>query len=356
MPITRAYAQAAEPGNFFVAGKNKIINGDFNINQRGFTSTTTSAVYTFDRWRTVYGGGTTTYSSQSFTLGSAPVAGYEARNFVRIVTASQSTTTDYAQYIQNIEDVRTFAGQTVTLSFWAKASTGTPSIAAEAAQNFGTGGSPSSQVNTTFGKTAITSSWARYSLTLAIPSISGKTLGTNNDSFLGIAFWTSAGSAYDARTSSLGIQNVTIDIWGVQVEAGSVATPFTTATGTLAGELAACQRYYEKSFNIETAPTTNSSVGWYSFYTNNSIANNDTLGTVVFKVTKRGTPTITVRPYATVANTGRVSDINGTDLAAGSGSAGNATQNSFYVSNGSGGTITTLKTGVLFHWEASAEL
>jgi hypothetical protein len=36
-------------GNF-AAGKSKIINGDFGINQRAFTITTTNDAYTFDRW------------------------------------------------------------------------------------------------------------------------------------------------------------------------------------------------------------------------------------------------------------------------------------------------------------------
>jgi hypothetical protein len=36
---------------FGQAGKNKIINGDFNVNQRAFTSTTSNGTYIFDRYR-----------------------------------------------------------------------------------------------------------------------------------------------------------------------------------------------------------------------------------------------------------------------------------------------------------------
>lgn len=230
------------------AGKNKIINGDFRINQRAFTSTTTSNAYGFDRWQMSNAGGTSTYSAQTFTTGAAPVAGYESTNFACILTSGQSAAGDYSFFRQLIEDVRTFAGQTVTVSFWAKAATGTPKIGIEAAQVFGTGGSPSAQVQTAFGSVTISTSWTRYSISYAIPSISGKTIGTTaNTSSLNIGLWVSAGATFATRASSIGIQNNTFDIWGVQVEAGSVATAFQTATGTIQGELAACQRYYWQS-------------------------------------------------------------------------------------------------------------
>jgi hypothetical protein len=229
-------------GANFAAGKNKIINGDFTINQRAFTSTTTSGTYGFDRWVMKKGGtdGTCTYTPQTFSTGAAPVAGYEATNFARLVTASGTASNVFAFLSQPIEDVRTYAGQTITVSFYAKAATGTPKIAVDFEQYFGTGGS--TQVNTPAGAVTISTSWARYSVTVAVPAITSTTIGAGN--YAGVLLWVSGGSTFNTRASSIGIQNGTFDIWGVQAEAGSVATAFQTATGTIQGELAACQRYY----------------------------------------------------------------------------------------------------------------
>jgi hypothetical protein len=253
--MTRAYNTATTQQNSggtlnpFAAGKNKIINGDCFHNQRNFSSqalTTETAVFIVDR---IYGtniiSGSSTFSVQQFTLGSAPSAGYEAKQFVRVVSTGQSNSLSGTLFGQTIEDVRTFAGQTITVSFWAKAGSGTPNLSIEMVQSFGTGGSPSGVIEAAGGaqKFAISTSWTRYSKTITLPSVAGKTLGTNNNSYLALNIWASAGTDFNSRTSSLGIQSNTFDIWGLQVEAGSVATPFTTATGTIQGELAACQRY-----------------------------------------------------------------------------------------------------------------
>lgn len=237
----------------FTAGKNAVINGDFRINQRVFTSNTTDSSFNFDRWFQSNSGGTTTTTPQVFTPGTAPVVGYEGVNFQRTITASQSAAGDFAYQRQKIEDVRTFANQTVTVSFWAKAATGTPKIALELAQIFGSGGSSAVTAAVT-GTATLSTSWARYSITGTVPSLSGKTIGTSSE--LSAIFWVSAGATYAARASSIGIQNNTFDIWGVQLEAGSVATPFTTATGTIQGELAACQRYFRI---VSSAPGVGSS-------------------------------------------------------------------------------------------------
>jgi len=229
----------------FFAGKNKIINGDFGVNQRSFTSTTTTGTYGFDRWLLTASDGTTTYSAQTFTTGAAPVAGYESTNFARLVTTGQTSSTAVSMLVQRIESSRTFANQTVTFSFWAKANSGTPKIAVEFDQSFGTGGGASSAVLTYAGQVTLSTSWARYSVTVALPSISGKTIG-NND-FLAANLYVSAGTSFNSRTGSLGIQTNTFDVWGIQIESGSTATSFQTASGSTGGELDLCQRYYYRN-------------------------------------------------------------------------------------------------------------
>jgi len=277
----------------YTAGKNKIINGDFRINQRAFTSNTADGDYNFDRFAQLNSGGTVTVTPQVFTLGAAPVAGYEGTNFVRIVSASQSTSTNYAALIQRIESVRTFAGQTVTASFWAKASTGTPNIGVSFEQGFGTGGSPSSIVVTSITKQTISTSWVRYSFTTTLPSIAGKTLGTNFDGNLNLLIFTSCGTGVTGYSTDVGLQNITAEIWGVQVEAGSVATAFQTATGTLQGELAACQRYYWR--NDSATASTN----YHTFASGFNSSTSRLYGLTTFPTIMRIAPTAT---YLAAAN------------------------------------------------------
>jgi hypothetical protein len=218
--------------------RNAIINGDFKINQRGFTSATTDGAFGFDRWRVGVGGnGTTTYSPVAFTVGNA-ISGHEPINHARVVTTGQTTSAVNSILLQPIEDVRTFANQAIVISFWAKANSGTPKIAVELDQQFGTGGS--ARVTTYVNQVTLSTSWARYTATITVPSVSGKTIGAN--SFISLFLWVSAGSDFNARTNSLGIQTNTFDIWGVQVEKGTIATPFEQRP--IGTELALCQRYY----------------------------------------------------------------------------------------------------------------
>jgi len=235
-----AVKQAYDPAftNNFYAGKNHIINGDMGIWQRGTSfASAANGSYSADRFKYAFdGSGTATISQQAFTAGAAPVAGYESQYFLRhLVTSAGSTT--FTQIFQPIEDVRTFAGQTVTFSFWAKADSARSSFI-YAEQNFGSGGSATVQY-LSMGSASLTTSWQRFSFTVALSSISGKTIGTGSQ----LNFYIRGGTALNAST----------DIWGVQVESGSTATPFQTATGTIQGELAACQRYYWRNTSVGNA-------------------------------------------------------------------------------------------------------
>jgi hypothetical protein len=254
------------------AGKNAVINGAFNVWQRG-TSFTSPAIfsYTADRWQTVVNGTISglVVSQQAFTAGTAPVSGYEGTFFIRQVTSSKSGSSVQA-LATRLEDVRLYAGQTVTLSFWAKADA-SRTWSSRLIQSFGSGGS--ADVSTTGSSLSVTTSWTRFTQTFTLPSIAGKTIGTGSYLYVVIDGQINTGQ--------------TMDIWGVQLEAGSIATPFQTASGgSIQGELAMCQRYYEKSYDLSTTPGASSTPG--SIYlTQSSDGGNNSVYALRFKVEKR---------------------------------------------------------------------
>lgn len=305
--------------------RNAIINGDFRINQRGFTSVTATGNYGFDRWKIFNAGGTVTYTPVAFALGSPAQAGYESSFFARLASSGQSAAGHFAVLQQPIEDVRTFASATVTVSFWAKASSGTPKVAVELAQIFAS----SADVNNLLGQVTLSTSWARYSLTTTLPSIAGKTIAAGNA--VNLNLWTSAGTDFNSRLNSLGIQSNTIDFWGVQVERGTVATPFEQRP--MSTEVLLCQRYYFVS-GTQYGPASSFGLG------------NSYHGPVYFPTTMRIVPIVTVFDNAGTANRtswypGNVSAAPGLE----------AINTGTFVINQSG----TSYNGVVYSFTASAE-
>lgn len=216
---------------------NGFINAGTDVWQRG--TSFAAAGYTADRWNIVAASGqTVAVSRQTFTPGAAPVDGYENQYFLR--TTWSGTPVGYFWLNQKIEDVRMFAGQTVTVSFWAKAGTATTAFATMIEQNFGSGGSVAAQVSGS--AISLTTSWQRFSTTLNVPSISGKTIGTN--------------SYLDVRPlySGTSVNGNAIDVFGLQIEVGPVATAFRRNQPNIQAELAACQRYYWRSSDTSGYP------------------------------------------------------------------------------------------------------
>jgi hypothetical protein len=225
--------------------ENRIINGAFDFWQRG-TSSTANGYVAADRWyNNAVNGGTVTASRQAFTLGDT-LGNNNPTYFLRQTVSGQSLAPDAAQIYQHIEGVRSYAGQTITALGWVRRSSGSGNMSMSLAQNFGTGGSPSATVGVAAQTVTLTSSWAPFAVTFAVPSIAGKTLGTANNDTLRLNFWTSAGSDYNAFSNSLGPQTIGVDFWGVHIKVGTHTTAATDLykQPELGPELARCQRYF----------------------------------------------------------------------------------------------------------------
>lgn len=154
-------------GDLWVTTKrNKMLNGRFRVNQRGFPAAGAVSGFVTDRWFAFSNGAT--FSQGTATTG--PDLWY------LVWTETAGTGTPYIQ--QSVNDVSTLSGGVTTISFYAnpsKTMTLTPSIT----QNFGTSGSTA----VTTAGTAITltaGTWTRYTQNITLPSISGKTIGANN--------------------------------------------------------------------------------------------------------------------------------------------------------------------------------
>ena len=250
------------------AGRNFVTNGGMDVWQRGASGFGTSTgTYTADRW--VLGSSSTTVTRDT----DVPTSPYFNYSLKMVGTGDNSL-------IQRVESANStlLAGQTVTFTFYAKRTSGTGALDVRfyypsAVDNFAS----ITQIGSTVVVSASpSSSWTRYSVTAAI--------GTNITAGLQILI-NNTGAA-------------TTFITGAQLELGSVATNFSRIGGSIAGELAACQRYYQLA--IQGSNFVISNAGYYNA--------NLSLGAINLGITMRTTPSLFV---ATGTNYYQIATNNG---------------------------------------------
>jgi len=337
-----ASAYAAGFTNSYPAGNNRVLNSNFSVWQRGTSITGINGMtYTADRW--------SFNPSNAFTLSrqvtgdttNLPNIQYCAR-FSR--TAGQTSTTAYS-FVQSFESVNSIplAGKTVTMSFYARKGANYSPASSNLISYLisGTGTDQNYQTGYTgavfFGpnSSTLTTTWQRFSYTANV--------GATATELTTYFEYTGVGTAGAADY---------YEITGVQLEVGSTASPYAPNTSTQQAELAACQRYYIKSYAQATAPATaTNTVGAFAFAAVNATAT-DNRANVRFPVNMRGTPTITVYSSSTGTSSKIFNENTATDLG---GTAQFIGESGFhaYVSSGS---VTGSGTVLIFHYVASSEL
>jgi hypothetical protein len=255
--VTEAMVHADAVNVFKSGRKNLFINGGFDVWQRAISQPAGTS-YLADRW---YNATTETQSRQTFTPGQTDVDG-----FPTYYHRGAGGSTEWYGLKQKVENVGITGGREVTLSYWMKGSSAFTN-APYRVQNFGSGGS--SEVNAALSTASITTSWARYTHTFTVPSISGKTVG--------------AGSYMQINIVRANVNNVTIDLANCQLEFGPTATDFEQRS--YGEELALCQRYYQQN-NTSRAGLINCATFNSTFNTNESF------GGVDFPVQMRVSPTV----------------------------------------------------------------
>ena len=219
----------------FTGLKNYIINGGFDIWQRGTSFDNPAIIYTADRFR-CYSGGTAGSASQ-VTLSQNELSGVKyGLNLTRTAGGS-----NYSEIMHKVEDASKLLGKTLTLSVQTKGSVINASGFEIWIAIFNDSGGVDSWIFTGGGiPVNIGSTFRNTTKTFTLPSSSTGALGSNGG-YLGIFY---------RCVSTTENFNITTAKW--QLEQGTVATPFEQRPFGL--ELSLCQRYYEKSCEYSVVP------------------------------------------------------------------------------------------------------
>lgn len=243
--------------------RNRLINPSFAVWQRGLSrSLSSQSVYVADRFIASTGNnGACTVQRLAHAAGYGLGSGY--LNWVQTTASSDFS---YPSLSQRLESVKTLEGRKATFSLHGSASVAM-TCTVVLRQYFGSGGSPSATVETTVGGITMPVNWGRQSISFDVPSIAGKSLGTNGDDFVELLVLMPSGATF------------TMNTWDWQLEEGAIMTPFEIRPPAL--ELVLCQRYCEfGNYLLEGYCTTGGGAG-ISYW-------------VDFKTPKRAVPTVTL--------------------------------------------------------------
>lgn len=218
-----------------VGFKNYIINGGFTVWQRGFVINNVGVdSYTADMWvHTRNGSGATVNIQQgSWLPGSTETGvGFTSHGILEFIQTAAGTGCSFNTINHRIESVQWSSEKILTLSFnceFLSAADILPMIIVR--QNFGVGGSASVGTVIATNIPVSSNSWNKKSFTFALPSISGKTVGTSP--YTEIIIFLPVNKVQHFRLNK------------VQLESGSVVTPFESRPQELEESL--CQRYFQR--------------------------------------------------------------------------------------------------------------
>jgi hypothetical protein len=328
-------------------GRNQLINGDFRFAQRGSNfAVAASGRYGLDRWF-MSGTGSQIGSAQMSTGGTGIPNTLQSRpkNAMQVTVNSVAGANNNALMVQRIEDVSTLAGGKATFSGWVWGNV-TTTISVGLYQSFGTTGA-SAIVKVNAQKiNVVANQWNYVTLTFDIPHVVGKTITANNCLWLNL--WLDAGANYDGAGDAGGIGQKSGTYWftQLQLEAGANATPFEFRRDAV--ELTLCQRYYEKSPDIDVLPSAANYFGRFCIGMS-SVTGSQIFVGVPFKTTKRNTPSIAVWSSTNTPTVGMIGQDDGSTTPA---AVANIGMNGYQVS----WSNTAGRWGGFFQWAADSEL